>query len=98
MNADLIPPCPAGSQHPYSDLRRGMTVVREEGERVYFGCLACLDLNRTVQIVCRTLPRGWQHASYTNRQHQKEQGARFLALPRTKSGRLSIRPAEDPNA
>lgn len=72
MNDDLIPPCPAGHHHPYTDLKRGMEVVHEEGERVIFGCRACLEINRTQQIVCRTLPKGWQRAAYTNRQRQKD--------------------------
>lgn len=97
MTPDLIPPCPAGPQHPYSDLKKGMVVVKEEGERVVFGCMACLEVNHTVQVVCRTLSPGWKHAAYTNQQRQRDEGQQFLKLPRTKSGRL-IRSREDPHA
>lgn len=94
MISDHIPPCPAGSQHPYSDLKKGMVVVHEEGERVIFGCLACLEINRTQQVIIRTLPPGWRRASYANRERQKEQAAAFMKLSRTKSGRLIVKGGE----
>ena len=94
MISDYIPPCPAGSQHPYSDLKRGMAVVHEQNDQVIFGCLACLEVHRTQQVIVRTLPKGWQRAAHLNRQRIQEQAARFEKLRHPKSGRLTIHPAE----
>lgn len=91
MNSDLIPPCPAGSQHPYTDLKRGMKVLYEENERVIFGCMACLEVNRTQQVIVRTLPRGWKRALETNRQRIRSNAAEFMRRNQNRTGRLTVK-------
>lgn len=94
MTEDMIPNCPAGTQHPFSDLKKGMAVVFEEGERVIFGCMACLEVNRTQQICLRTLPKGWNRAAYANHERYRVNETlrqQILEKIRTKSGRIRLR-------